>query len=248
MPGQSGAPGDHVVFGSYCAGRASLTKGVWFSGKHWLAFTNLAITGVAQGISASASGGGSDNIVIQGMDIRNVSIAVNSAHMGDDHWTIQNNTIAQTGDSGMILLGTGFLISGNTITDTGTNTGITYGKHGIYLKVIDARVIANTIRRFHANGVSVRYRNSRVEANVISEGPIGVAWFQYDAAAGTSQWIGNSISQTTSAGFYVSPSDEGGATRESFFISGNTLAKTSGVYTNLKATTGTYTVQGNVQL
>jgi hypothetical protein len=247
MPGQSGTTGTPIVFGSYGAGKAKLTQGVWFSSKNWLAFTDLEITGVAQGISASGGGSGSDHIVVQGMDIHDVSIAVNSANMADDDWTIQNNTIARTGDSGMILLGTGFLISGNTIEDTGTNTGITYGKHGIYLKVIDARVIANTIRRFHANGVSVRYRNSVVQGNTIEEGPIGVAWFQYDSVAGTSQWEGNQISKTTAASFYVSASDEAGATRESFVIAGNTMSKSSGTYTDLRPTSGTYVVQGNVQ-
>jgi hypothetical protein len=248
MPGASGAAGAPVVFGSYGTGKAKLTQGIWFASKNWLAFTNLEITGVSQGVSASASGTGSDHIVVQGMDIHDVSIAVNSAHMGDDDWSIQDNTIARTGDSGMILLGTRFLISGNTIEDTGTNTAIAYGKHGIYLKVIDARVVANTIRRFQASGVSVRYRNSVVADNTIESGPIGVAWFQYDTVAGTSHWEGNRISRTTAASFYVSPSDVGGSTRESFVISGNTMSKTSGTYTDLKPTSGTYVVQGNVQV
>lgn len=248
MPGQSGTAGAHVVFGSYGTGKAILTKGIWFSTKNWLAFTNLEITGVNQGVNASASGSGSDHIVLQGMDIHDVSIAVNSAHMGNDDWSIQNSRIARTGDSGMILLGTGFLISGNTITDTGTNTAIAYGKHGIYLKVIDARVVANTIQRFQANGVSVRYRNSTVSGNTISGGPIGIAWFQYDTVAGTSRWEGNKISQTTAAGMYVSPSDQGGSTRESFVIAGNTLSKSSGSYLDLKATSGTYSLSNNQQL
>ena len=245
MPGQSGGAGAPIVFGSYGAGKAKLTQGVWFSSKSWLTFTNLEIAGASQGISASAGGSGSDHIVVSGTNIHDVSIAVNSANMADDDWTIQDNTVSQTGDSGMILLGSRFLVAGNTITDTGTNTGITYGKHGIYLKVIDARVLGNTIRRFHANGVSVRYRNSVVDGNVIEGGPIGIAWFQYDPVAGTSRWTNNQISRTTATCVYVSPSDEGGATRESFVISGNTMSKTSGSYTDLKATSGTYTVQSN---
>jgi hypothetical protein len=248
MPEQSGTSVARIVFGSYGTGRATLTQGIWFASKDWLAFTNLAITGPAQGINASASGTGSDNIVVQGMSITNVGIAVNSANMGDDNWVIQGNTIDQTGDSGMILLGTGFTIAANTITNTGTDASISYGKHGIYLKVIDAHVVGNTIRGFQANGVSVRYRNSTIEGNTIEDGAIGVAWFQYDPVAGTSHWSANTISRTTAASFFVSDSDVGGATRESFVIAGNTMSRSGGQYMNLKPTSGTYTVAGNAEL
>jgi hypothetical protein len=235
------------VFGSYGVGRATLTQGIWFRSTNWLAFKDLAITGVDQGIVASAGGVGSDHIVIQNVAISNVGIAINSASAADDDWTIQGSTIDQTRDSGMILQGTGFLVSGNTITNTGTDSSIPYGKHGIYLKAADARVVANTIRNFSANGVSARYRNSTIEANVIEGGPIGIAWFQNDSAAGTSHWAGNRISGTTAASIYVSASDDAGATRESFVISGNVMSRTSGQYMNLKPTTGTYTVAGNVE-
>jgi hypothetical protein len=248
MPEQSGSSAARIVFGSYGTGRATLTKGIWFASKNWLAFTNLAITGAAQGINGSASGAGSDDIVIQGMSITNVGIAVNSANTANDNWVIQDNTIDQTGDSGMILLGTGFTIAANTITNTGTDASISYGKHGIYLKVIDAHVVGNTIRGFEANGVSVRYRNSTIEGNTIEGGAIGIAWFQYDPVAGTSHWRANTISRTTAASIFVSDSDVGGSTRESFVIAGNTMSRSSGQYMNLKPTSGTYTVAGNAQL
>jgi hypothetical protein len=248
MPDESGSTGTPIVFGSYGVGRAVLTQGVWFRSTNWLAFKDLAITGVSQGISASAGGTGSDHIVIQNVAIDHVSIGINSASGADDDWTIQNSVIDQTGDSGMILLGTGFLVSGNTVTNTGTDGSIPYGKHGIYLKAADARVVANTIRNFSANGVSARYRNSTIEGNTIDGGPIGIAWFQNDSVAGTSHWSGNQISNTTAASFYVSGSDDAGSTRESFVIAANTMSKRSGAYMDLQPTSGTYTVQGNVQL
>jgi hypothetical protein len=248
MPDESGTQTGRIVFGSYGVGRATLTEGIWFSSVNWLAFTDLAVTGPAQGLTASGGGSGADHIVIQNMAISNVGIAINSANGADDDWTIQNSTVDQTRDSGLILQGTGFLVSGNTITNTGTDSSILYGKHGIYLKAADARVVGNTIRNFSANGVSARYRNSTIEGNTIDGGPIGIAWFQNDSVAGTSHWSGNRISNTTAASFYVSPSDDAGATRESFVIAANAMSKSSGRYMDLQPTSGSYVVQGNVEL
>ncbi len=247
MPPTSGSGSARIVFGSYGTGRATLTKGVWMSSQAWLGFKDLAITGPAQGIVASAGGTGVDEVVVQNVAIASVGIGVNSASSANDNWTIQASTIDGTGDSGIILQGKGHVVSANSILNTGTDTSISYGKHGIYLKAADSRVVANTIRNFQANGVSVRYRNSRVEGNVIAGGPIGIAWFQNDSVAGTSYWNANNISGTTAACIYVSESDSAGATKESFVIVGNTLSKQSGTYMNLKPTTGTYTVEGNVQ-
>lgn len=248
IPGDSGASNRRIVFGSYGAGRATLTEGIWMSSVDWLAFEGLAISGTSQGISASSGGAGVDHVLIHDMAISDVGIGINSANAADDDWTIVDSTIDDTGDSGLILLGTGFVVAGNTITDTGTNSSIAYGKHGIYLKAADARVTGNTIQRFSANGISARYRNGVLDGNLIEDGPIGIAWFQNDATAGTSEWRDNVIRKTTSACIYVSGSDSAGSTSESFLIAGNVLSKTSGSYMDLQPTTGTYTVQGNVQL
>jgi len=244
MPGTSGASGAQIVFGSYGTGKATLTKGIWFSTVSWLVFQDLAITGAGQGICAS-SGAGSSHITIQNMAISKVGLGINSSNYADTDWTVQNNSVDQTGDSGMLLLGERFTVSGNHITNTGTDSSITYGKHGIYLKAANSSATNNTIRNFSDNGISVRYRNGDIENNTISGGPVGIGWFQYDSVAGTSYWRNNSISGTTAADIFVSASDIGGLTRESFVITNNTLSKTSGVYTNLKPTTGTYTVNSN---
>ena len=105
-------------------------------------------------------------------------------------------------------------------------------------------MISNTITHFADAGVSVRYRNSRVENNTISDGHEGIAWFQYDSIAGTSIWKGNAISNVAAAGIYVSSANKAGKTKESFVIADNTLANV-GVPMNLKQTSGTYTVRGN---
>ncbi len=145
----------------------------------------------------------------------------------------------------MLLEGDRFTVSGNTITNTGLDSSIKYGKHGIYLKVSNATVTDNTISNFSDDGISARYRNSVISGNHISEGPIGIGWFQYDAIAGTSHWTNNTITGTSEASVYVSSSDVGGQTRESFVIADNVLRKASGAYLDLHPTLGTYTVAEN---
>jgi Right handed beta helix region len=238
MPATSGAAGSLIIFGSYGTGNVALPKGAWFRGKDHLAFEHLTIN--AEG---GFQGTGND-ITVEWCSISNDSLAINATGSNSD-WTIDDNTINHTGDSGMLLEGEKFTISGNTITNTGLDPSIPYGKHGIYLKVSNATVTDNTITNFSSDGISVRYRNSVLTGNHISEGAIGIAWFQYDPIAGASHWTGNAITDTTDAGIHVSPSDIGGNTRESFVIERNTVKPAAGVYMNLQPTAGTYTVQEN---
>jgi hypothetical protein len=246
MPGASGASGSPIIFESYGQGNAALPRGVWFRGHNHLAFEHLTI-----GPEGELQGTGED-VTIEWCTIGNDSLAINAAagssNSNNTNWTIDDNTIDHTGNSGMLLEGENFTVTGNTITNTGLDASIPYGKHGIYLKVANATVTDNAIANFSEDGISVRYRNSTVADNYISGGPIGIAWFQYDSIAGTSHWTGNTIVGTTAAGFYVSPSDIGGSTRESFAIENNTIQPAGGVFMNLKPTTGSYTVQNNTQI
>lgn len=242
MPNASGATGSPIVFGSYGEGNATLLLGVWFRGQNHLAFEHLTIEG-----EGNLQGTGED-VTVEWCSIGNDGLAINATGSNSD-WTIDDNTIDHTGNSGMLLEGENFIVSGNTITNTGLDSSIPYGKHGIYLKASNSTVTDNTITNFSADGISVRYRNSVLIGNHISNGEIGIAWFQYDPVAGTSHWTGNTISGTTEAGIYVSPSDDvGGNTRESFVIEHNTIQPAAGVYMNLHPTTGTYTTLENTLL
>jgi hypothetical protein len=241
MPTGSGAQGKPIVFGSYGKGNATLPLGVWFRGHNHLAFEHLTIEG-----EGNLQGTGED-VTVEWCSIHNDSLALNATGSNSD-WTIDDNTINHTGNSGMLLEGEHFTVSGNTITNTGLDASIPYGKHGIYLKVINATVTNNTITNFSADGISVRYRNSVLTGNHISNGQEGIAWFQYDPIAGTSRWTENVITGTTLAGIYVSPSDIGGNTRESFVIEHNTIQPAAGVYMDLHPTTGTYTTLENTLL
>jgi hypothetical protein len=221
--GASGTASAPIVFGTYGAGRATLPQGIWLKGERHLIFQDFNLEN-QQGVE----GTGSDDTINE-CDFSNFTsvteIAINVIGTG---WVIENNDINNTGDSGMLLRGSHFLVTGNTITNTGLDPRITYGSHGIYLKAADSKVIGNTITNFHDDGVSVRYPNSVVKDNTISGGAFGIAWFQYDSARGTSRWTDNTISYTRIAAIYVSPYDIGGRTDENFIIHGNKIYRPDG--------------------
>lgn len=212
-----------VVFGSYGGGKAWLRKGVWFRAESQLVFQHLTFSG--GGIEGSGT-----SITIEDDRIANMygphQFGVNG---GGSYWTIRGNGIYRTGDSGMLLSGDHFYIANNTISRTGLNPAVTWGAHGIYLKARDSTVTENTISGFRNEGISVRYRNSTITHNRISVGQYGIAWHQYDAVAGTSRWWNNTILGTSVVGIYISPHDNGGATREQFVISGNSIHPRSGI-------------------
>jgi hypothetical protein len=240
MPANSGAPGSPIVFGSYGSANAILPLGVWFKEESYFGFEHLTIS-----TSGNLQGAGND-VTVEWCTVENTDdVGIDAMGAG---WTIDDNTVEKIGNSGMLLEGENDTIAGNTIANTGLDSSIAYGKHGIYLKVINASVTHNTIVDFSADGISARYRNSTISENYIGDGPIGIAWFQYDPIAGTSHWTDNTIVGTTEVGIYVSPSNIGGSTRESFVIEGNSVEPAAGGFTNLAPTSGSYTVQANTLL
>ena len=250
LPGQSGTASAPVTFGSFGGGQANIAGGIWFSQKSYLVFDGLQVdAGASPGdlsaIQASASGSGSAGIVVENCTLSHVRIGINSANPNDAGWTIRNTLIQSTRDSGAIILGHNFSFLGNTILDTGLDSSISYGKHGIYAKSPSITISGNVIRRFSADGLSLRYRNAVVQGNTISDGPIGIAWFQQDPSAGSSTVAYNKISNTSSSGIYVSPSDDAGATRESFVIANNTVVGSGGNGIDLNSTSGSLTLANN---
>jgi parallel beta-helix repeat protein len=256
MPGwgtsASGTSSAPISFGSYGQGNAILTQGVWFKSDSNLVFQNLTL-GSSSGMGGPGFQGNGENVTIEHNTIEHATIAIQS--MGS-HWTIANNTITDTGDSGMLLGynaskpgdqpgGSNYLVTANTITDTGMNANLTEGTHGIYLKVADATVTNNTITHFHDDGISIRYRNNLVSGNHISGGAIGLAWFQYDTHPGASKWDSNTISAVTDAGIFVAGTREGSRKpKENFTIAGNSI-QTNATKMNLQPTSGTYTIGTN---
>jgi hypothetical protein len=237
MPPTSGSPGQPIFFGSYGGGRARLPGGIWFRRRHDLVFDHLAMFG------AGLIGRG-HRVALTNSSIAHTRMGVFAA---GTNWWIAGNHVRDIGDSGLILVGRLMAVTGNRIERTGRDRSIRYGKHGIYLKVADAHVSGNVIQDFADDGISVRYRNSLIDGNQIEGGAIGIAWFQYDRSAGTSSWVSNAITDTTSAGIYVSRADRAGSTRESFVIRTNVLRPRSGRSLDLGQTLGSYDVLGNLE-
>jgi Right handed beta helix region len=257
MPGwgtsASGTSTAPINFSTYGPGQATLPQGVWFKSDNNLAFQNLLI-GNPTGDTGNGFQGNGNGIILDHDTIQHVDLGIDAE---GNNWTIANSTIADTGNSGMLLGysaaesgdpagGNNFLVTGNLITHTGLNPADTFGTHGIYDKVTAATITNNTITDFNNDGVSVRYRNSTISGNHISGGNIGLAWFQYDTTAGTSKWTNNTITNVTTAGMFIcGPHETCPQTLENFQITRNIITNDGGTSLNLQPTTGTYNITQN---
>jgi parallel beta-helix repeat protein len=254
MPGwgetASGTSSAPISFGSYGQGQARITQGVWFKSDNNLAFQNLTLGGDS-GIAGAGFQGDGEGITILHTTIEHAGLGINAEGA---NWTIAQNTINDTGDSGILLGytagapgqpagGSNFLVTGNTISNTGLNLALTYGTHGIYDKVANSTITDNTISHFKDDGISIRYRDSTISHNRLSYGAVGLAWFQYDTTAGTSRWTDNTISHMSAAGIFVCGIKQGCLPAlESFQISGGTISDYGAAQMNLQPTSGSYSV------
>jgi parallel beta-helix repeat protein len=217
VSGRSQAP---VVFGSYGQGKAILPKGIWTKHESYLVFQDF-ILGPRQGLT-----GEGDHITLQNSAVHNLTRGSDTEYgiiTYGSYYTLRDNTIDHTGDSGMQLNGDHYLVQNNTITNTGQDPGVTYGTHGIYLKAADSTLTGNTITNFRDEGISVRYRDTVIADNTLRNGKYGLAFHQYDTLTATSHWTNNTIANTSIVGIYISPHDIGGSTHENFVISGNSI-------------------------
>jgi parallel beta-helix repeat protein len=234
-PPASGTAGAPIVFGSYGSGQATISQGAWFVANH-LVFDGLRFGSTFYG--GSDRYGTSNDVTLENSV---VSLPRGNADLGvfgnGQGWTISGNQIENTGQSGLLLWGGGYRISGNTITNTGLDGAIPYNAHGIYLDAANSTITNNTITNFQESGISVRYRNSTIQDNVIANGHIGIDFFQTDPQPGTGHWTRNQISGTTGAGIYVSPAGVY-PTRESFVITANAINPQAGSFTNIARTRG----------
>ena len=222
--GENGRP---ITYGSYGAGNAILSGEVWDASHNFLTFDHLTVTQV---------GGRGSDVTVQNSSIGNTPYAGINVILGD-RWHILHNRIHDTGDSGILTQsgeeeqdrpGDSFLIEGNVIENTGSNSSLNYGKHGIYLKVRNAKVVNNTITNFAEDGISQRYSNGLLKGNKISGGGIGIAYFEYDHQAGTSEWVENEVTNTNT-GFYAPLAMSGAAPAvENFILSKNTIGQLTG--------------------
>jgi hypothetical protein len=93
MPGwgvsASGTTTAPIMFGSYGAGQATITQGVWFKSDDNLAFANLTL-GASTGSAGAGFQGHGNGITLEHLTITHANLGVNAE--GND-WTIADSTI-----------------------------------------------------------------------------------------------------------------------------------------------------------
>jgi hypothetical protein len=123
--GSAAAP---IGYASYGDGRATIARGIYLNSNSYLTFSDLNVTNSgagAKGIFSSASGAGAVGIMLENLSVTNVAgYGIISDNPADSGWTIANVVIDQTGDSGVLFRGSGFTLTGSTITNTGTDSSI----------------------------------------------------------------------------------------------------------------------------
>jgi Periplasmic copper-binding protein (NosD) len=160
-----------------------------------------ASTNLGDGVfSSQHSASASTHDVIEHCTIENWARGIQTGY-ADSDWTIAENTIDTIALDGVYFArskdrgGVGpqnDVVTGNWIANTGIFPhagGNTNPVHGIYDNSINSEIANNTISQFQSDGVSVRFRGSRATDNAISGGQIGIAWFQEDPVATTSNWM-----------------------------------------------------------
>ena len=268
VSGTSTAP---ITFGSYGTSRANLPDGIAVASESWLVFDNLKVdpgawqTSSSHGIASSSSGTGTTNVVVQNCAFLDVLQGVLLSNHADRNWTVRNNTIQYTRDSGIIVFdpnqptgigGDDLLFEGNTMLDVGLDPSFAYPKHGVYSKGTNVTLRNNTIRRWGSDAahpsaaLSIRARNTTVEGNVLSDGLYGIDWSGYDTVAGISTIAYNRMSNIGQVGIEIDRQSGPAPTTESFVVANNTIVTSAGANAGrgifLQATAGFVKLANNI--
>ena len=147
--------------------------------------------------------------------------------------------IDHTGDSGIVVQGRFASISGNVITNTGTDSSIPYARHGIYSKSQHARIVGNRIVGFSAQGISTRSAGAFIAGNLVQRGSAGVGYWRDGPVAGTTVICGNVIAEVR-YGVLIGDSGAPDAFGERFRITRNRI--------RAPLERGIYVPSGHVQL
>ena len=262
LQGESGTSSEPIYYTSYGTGAANLTGGVWLRSVSYLELTGLNISSSnTPGVHTSGSGTGARYITLVGDAITSSyddaigGYGVSAVNSLDISWTIDNNTIANTADAGVVdHAGGPVQIDGNTFTNNGIGTHCgppsTPGVnpcHAIYAKAPNVTVIGNRITNPQTAGVSLRFQNNDIENNVITGGQKGVAFSSETTTPGVSYVKNNTITGQSDTALLMYPGTQ--PEYESLDAEGNTLSA-SGYDVFLKSgpssgTTQTVTLAGN---
>jgi hypothetical protein len=228
IPRTSGTSDKPIRFSSFGEGPARIVDGdgaVWLSGVHDLVFDRLWLSagGAEAPVLAGSEKPSADIQVTRSVILGSQGAGIISPSREDSGWQLTCNTIQDVGDSGIIVVGSDFLISGNVIRHTGFNPRLDYGKHGIYAKGEAPVIRSNVIQGFADSGISLRQPDSRVTDNTISDGPIAIAFHDESTSVGHSYVQDNLGYDITTAGFYFAPDQPspGQPAAEKFTVSGN---------------------------
>jgi hypothetical protein len=218
-PLTSGSAGAPIRFGSYGGGRARISnrKGaVWLPpGAHDLSFADLDLSSSGAVVFASAgTGAGARRILLSGCLIHDSPDAGLTDQPQDSAWTIRDNSFSDLGDSGLLIEGDDVTIAANTITATGQNTSISYGKHGIYDKGPNTTIADNDISDdTGGSGISIRDHGARIFGNAIHDTAYAISLFPEDPEnAGSDAIYYNRMWDITGFAFYYDGTDEVTAT------------------------------------
>jgi len=259
--GTSGGPGQPIVYTSYGTGQANLTGGVYLNSNSNLTFTDLAITSATSpGIGTSASGSGVTNVVVSDSSVSSTyNAGIGGYGIGlrstrDSNWTIQNDRVADTADSGVFSLGSSVTIEQDVFVDNGIGAycGTGAGQnpcHAIYAKGSNFTITGNTITNPQTAGVSLRFQNNVVTGNKIYGGQKGIAFNSEATTPGTTVMTGNLLFGQSDTGILLASGKD--PLYESFTISANTVSGAANydLYVGSgpnSASTQTVTLSGNV--
>jgi len=231
-PPSSGSAAAPIRFGSYGVGRATISNSggaVWLApGAHDLSFANLDLSSSASVVFASAgTGPGATRILISGCAIEDSPDAGLINQPQDRAWTIRRTRFSHLGDSGLLIQGDDVTIASNTITGTGWNPAITYGKHGIYDKGPNTTIADNDISDDSGgSGISIRDHGARIFDNAIHDTAYAISLFPEDPAnAGTDAIYYNRMWNITGFAFYADGTNQitGTPSRLNVLWSSNTV-------------------------
>jgi hypothetical protein len=201
------------------------------------------------------SGSGVQNVVVKDSQFVNVAIGMLFSNHRDRNWTISNNLVSRTGDSGILIFdphalrevgATNLTFTGNTIVDTGLHTSLGYRRHAVYDVGTNLLWRNNVIRRFSADGFSLRARGNTLIGNTISDGPYAIYYSPYDSIAGKTTIAHNRISRVTADGVEIASFGKV-ANVESFLIADNSISSSgSAIGALVHGTAGSVTIVRNV--
>jgi Periplasmic copper-binding protein (NosD) len=231
-----GERGKPLTYSTYGVGNA-IVPAIYIEKHDFLTYNHFTIHGTGITSYWGAGGTQSSDITIENSLITDVKAGIGV--ISGDRWRVLNNTIAETGDSGILtqtgdeggrgIPGNEWVIDNNLITKTGLHD-FGWDEHGIYLKCTNSEVSNNTITAFQDSGISQRYGNDTITKNRVSNGhagSIGIEFIPYDSTGRTSHWVENNVSGTVT-GLYAPLHDSGspppgGTTRENFVVERNAI-------------------------